>query len=109
MKLLFLIAVLSFGCGQDRYIKEYVPVPGSGGTNPPPSNGNNNGKPSYQETQALLVTYCQACHSSAQFMSSERALRSSGVLNRVRSGNMPPSNANRALPDAERRKILTFF
>lgn len=107
MKCLLLAALFMFGCGTDRVIKEYVPVPAPSGGTPP--SGGGGGTPSYQETQALLNSYCLSCHSTAQFMGSERALRSSAVAARVRSGSMPPSNAGKRLPDTERKKILTFF
>lgn len=106
MKCLLLASLFIFGCGQDRIIKEYVPVPAPGGTTPPAGGG---GAPSYQETQALLNSYCLSCHSTAQFMGSERALRSSAAASRIRSGSMPPSNAGKRLPDSERKKILNFF
>jgi hypothetical protein len=104
--MLAMMALFVDGCGQDRIIKEYVPVPG-----PPVGGGQTpvGGRPSYQETQALLLTNCQSCHSTAQFLNSERSLRASAVQSRVRSGSMPPSNAPRSLGSAERRKILSFF
>ena len=109
MKIMILAMMALFvdGCGQDRVVKEYVPVP-TGGTGST-GTGGTGGQPSYQETQALLNNYCQACHSTAQFMQSERALRASAVKDRVRSGNMPPSNAGKQLPNDERKKILNFF
>jgi len=103
---LAMMALFLCGCGSDRVVREYVPAPSTGGTGGTGSTGD---KPSYQETQALLNNYCQACHSTAQFMQSERALRSSAVKDRVRSGNMPPSNAGKRLPDEERKKILNFL
>ena len=107
MKCLLFISMLILGCGQDRIIKEYVPVPappaGGGGS------GGSSGGASYVQTQALMNTYCLSCHSTAQFMGSERALRASAVSGRVRSGSMPPANASRKLPDADRRKLLSFF
>ena len=106
---LAMMALFLSGCGSDRVVREYVPVPGGGTGQVPGSGTGTGGKPSYQETQALLNNYCQACHSTAQFMQSERALRSSAVKDRVRSGNMPPSNAGKRLPDDERKKILNFF
>jgi len=108
--MLAIVTLAFYGCGTDRVVKEYVPIPaGSGGTKIPPPIGGGGGGPSYGETQALLNTYCVSCHSTAQFMGSEKALRASATKDRVRSGNMPPSSATRELPDAERKAILTFF
>ena len=109
---ILLAFIFLFGCGQDRVVTEYVPVPPPSDGRPPSGGGGGGGgggAPSYQETQALLNNYCLSCHSTAQFMGSERALRSSAVAGRLRSGSMPPSNAGKKLPDAERKKILTFF
>ena len=101
---LILFALLFFGCGGDTTRTEYIPIPNPGGQ---PSPGGQTGKPSYQETQALLVTHCQQCHGNSNFLKSERQLRSSSVLNRVRSRNMPPNGGS--LGDAERRRIVAFF
>ena len=106
MRILLLMFALA-GCGGETTRTEYVPIPSTGTTQPPTGGGSQNGKPSYQETQALLVTHCQQCHANATFMQSERQLRASSVLNRVRSRNMPPNGGN--LSDAERRRIIAFF
>ena len=109
--LLGMIFILA-GCGSGRNTRtvEYVPVPGPG--QPPPSTtppGTAGDKPSYPEMQALLNNYCAACHSSNPFMQSESALRGSGAKNKIFTGQMPPANAQRKLPDREKSLMLRFF
>ena len=101
---IFLTMFLLMSCGNDPEYRDPPPH-----THPPSNGGGSGSTPSYAETQALLDNYCGACHANAQFMGSERALRGSAASSRVRARNMPPSNATRKLPDAERSKILAFF
>ena len=121
LKLLLLLS-FAISCGADEPQKEYIPVyptPGNGsndgggsnggGGNGGGSSGGGSSTPSYAETQALLLTFCESCHASANFLASERGLKSSSSLNRIRSRSMPPANANRKLPDRERSAILSFF
>jgi len=106
MRLIF--AFLFFlGCGGETTRTEYVPIPGGGSTGGNTGGGNQNGKPSYQETQALLITHCQSCHANSNFLKSERQLRASSTLNRVRSRSMPPNGGS--LGDIDRRRIISFF
>lgn len=105
MRLIF--AFLFFlGCGGETTRTEYVPIPNQGEGQQQPGGGQT-GKPSYQETQALLITHCQNCHGNSNFLKSERQLRASSVLNRVRSRSMPPNGGS--LDDATRRRIVSFF
>lgn len=97
---------LAGGCGTDTVRTRYVPIdPIDPGAPSPPRGGDE--KPSYQETVALLNTYCQKCHSSAAFMGSEKGLLASAAKQRVWNKSMPPDQSS--LPDVERKKILAFF
>ena len=107
MKILIFLFLIS--CGSDHEHND--PAPQQPPARPPSGGGNSGGggKPSYAQVQGLLNNYCAACHSNAQFMGSEAALRSSTALNRVRARTMPPPNAGKKLPDRERGQILSFF
>lgn len=113
MKLIFSILILAFvfSCGSDTVHTKYVPIPDGGTTTDPgtqpPAPGGGDTAPSYQETVALLTTYCQKCHVNAAFMKSEVGLIASAAKNRVWNKSMPPDQSS--LPDPERRKILAFF
>lgn len=111
MKIISFIAaaLLLSACGQDRVVQapaQPSPSPGPTPTTPSPGTGD---KLSYAQMQTQLVTYCQACHSSANFMTSETALKSSQAKDYLWSRRMPPSNAPKALPDEVRVKMLSFF
>lgn len=103
--LVLFVVFFFLGCGRDVVRTEYVAVPDVGGGDPVDSPVD--GKPSYQETQALLNTYCLKCHGSAAFMGSEKGLLASAAKQRVWNKSMPPNQES--LPDAERKKILAFF
>lgn len=102
------VILLMVGCGQDHVVEKTpdpvpLPTPTPTGT---PAPGD---KLSYQQVQAHLVTYCQSCHASAQFMSGEAALRASRAKDYLWSRRMPPSNAPKALPDNVRTQMISFF
>lgn len=113
---LFALLFLLISCGSSHEHSGDPPAPvyqqpPTGGdaddTDNPPTAG---GKPSYAEVNALLVTYCDSCHSGARFRGSESALRDpdASVLQRVRARTMPPRGA-KPLPEKERGLILSFF
>ena len=100
-----LLALLVLACGRDPHVVEkYKDNP-----DPPPGGDPGGEQLTYGEMQALLNNYCQACHSTAGFMQSEAALRSSGVKDQLWSRRMPPSNAPKQLPDKERADMISFF
>lgn len=103
------MALVLGSCGRDTVQTKYVPVPGEPAPTKPGGGGGGGAdqQPSYQETVALLNTYCQKCHANAAFMQSENGLKASAAKSRVWNKSMPPDQS--ALPDQERRKILAFF
>jgi len=105
MKFLVLLFLISCGSSHEHSgdrptIYQPAPVVGGGTTI--------GGKPNYAQVNALMVSYCDSCHSGARFRGSEAALRGSSALQRVRSRTMPPPGA-RALPEKERGLVLAFF
>jgi hypothetical protein len=113
MKYLIMI-IFIVGCGQDHVVEKYPeqPLPAPNPTpTPTPSGTPDPGgtKLGYQQMQAQLVTYCQSCHASAQFMSGEAALKASKAKDYLWSRRMPPSNSPKALPDNVRTQMLSFF
>lgn len=108
-KIILAFVILAMNsCGQEHIVDKPVeqPIPSPTKTPQPGTGGERIG---YQEMQGYLVTYCQTCHASAQFMSSEAALRASQAKNYLWSRRMPPSNAPKALPDNTRQVMLSFF
>lgn len=99
---------IMIACGQEHIFDKPVPAPTAVPT-PTPTPGGTGEKIGYQEMQGYLVTYCQSCHSSAQFMSGETALRASQAKNYLWSRRMPPPNSPKALPDNTRALMLSFF
>jgi len=108
MRRFLLALMLVAGCGQDHVVDKPtpVPVPAPVPPGPTPDPGT---KPSYQKVAGYLNTYCAQCHASATFMTSEAALRASGVKNQLYSKRMPPANAGKVLPENVRAEVLLFF
>jgi hypothetical protein len=108
MFLLMISFLLINGCGTERTVENRTPAPQPGPA-PTPDPGDDNDELSYPEMQALLNSYCLSCHASARFMQSEQALRGSRVEEELLTRSMPPPNANKQLPDAERSLMISFF
>ena len=105
---IFLLIAFIGGCG-DRVVEKEVPQQPTS-PNPSPTNTPGGEKPTYAEMKTLLTEFCSACHSTAQFYNGgEAALRSSRARDYIWSRRMPPANAQKALPDAVRTQMLTFF
>lgn len=112
--IMYLFLGLSVSCGSDHVVTKYkeapAPTPAPTPTpSPNPTPNPNPGKPSFAQMQALLVTYCQACHSTSPFMSGEAALRNSSAKDQIWSERMPPDSASKKLPPEERQVMLSFF
>lgn len=106
----FLLALSSLlaGCGDYSSDQSQPPAPTPTPT-PKPGGEDPGDTVTYAAMQKNLVTYCQSCHASANFMTSEAALRASSVQTRLTNRSMPPSNAPKALPDNVRTQMLSFF
>ena len=106
---MFVLFAMIIGCGGTKTVETQVPVPQPTQTPGPGGEDPGADKISYQKMQGYLNNYCQSCHSTAQFMSSETALRASQVKANLWSKRMPPANASKALPENIRTEMITFF
>ena len=106
-KILLLALLVGCGYGQDTVVEKPVPQQPPPGTGEDPGPGD--GRISYAVMQGYLDQYCNSCHSTAAFMQSERALRSSATKQRVSNRTMPPSTAPLQMPDNVRLRMVNFF
>lgn len=93
---------LFMGCGSQREVEPKAPFPDTGPSEP--------GASGFAEVQAVTTQYCLRCHSTSQFLKTEKAWDASEAKARLTARTMPPAGTNesKSLSDADRSFLISF-